>query len=349
MNTQEISKTFTRPQNLFDSLSVLNRLGNSGEEYLILAGGTDLLVKHRYSFPAKRIPFDSVPLVDITAIRQLKEIKVTDASLNIGALVTHADIADSKEIRRFAPILAAAAGEVGSPQIRNRGTIGGNICNASPAADLLSVLTAMDAELEIACLKGQNISKRSIPMTQFISGPFASKLHPGELLVSIAIPLKKPQVGFYQIKESGPRISTDNLKPALRPIEFWGSGYTKLGKRNAMSISILNISLLLGFKALPGGKEYRVTDSCLCVGAVTPCPTRFTKTENLLKEMRITDNGQIRNIEKLEAAAHLVVEEMKQLTGIRKSTPYKSAVLLRLLPALVVGVTEAAIKNVSEN
>ena len=144
----------------------------------LLAGGHSLipLMRLRLARPAA--------LIDIGGLADLKGISVHGDTISIGALTTHGEIAASHALQHANPLLAEAAGGIGDPQVRNRGTIGGNIAHADPASDWGTVLTALDASVEV---QGPNGS-RSIPIGIFFVAPFATALAENEIITSVTVP-----------------------------------------------------------------------------------------------------------------------------------------------------------------
>jgi CO/xanthine dehydrogenase FAD-binding subunit len=135
------------------------------------------------TLPARRF-------LDLSQLGPLKRIRLEGESLVIGALATHTDIIRSKHVRRMVPMLVSAAREVGGPQIQNRGTLGGNIANASPAGDTLPVLAAADAVVVLESVDGQ----RKVPFNAFYTGYRTSVMRPDELIVAVEIgPVKDAQ------------------------------------------------------------------------------------------------------------------------------------------------------------
>lgn len=160
---------YERASSIDDAIA---RLASGGKA---LAGGHSLvpLMKLRLSEPGK--------LVDISRIPGLSGIKESGGRIEIGATTTHAEIAASALLRDKCPILAEAAAEIGDPQVRNRGTLGGSIAHADPAADLPAVALALDADIQ---LKGKN-GARSVKASAFFRGFYDVDLAPGELIVAV--------------------------------------------------------------------------------------------------------------------------------------------------------------------
>jgi CO/xanthine dehydrogenase FAD-binding subunit len=207
----------------------------------VIAGGTDLI-------PALRNedfhPDLVLSLLDVEALRGIRD---DDHAVWIGPLTTFTEIVESKVIRLHFPLLAQAAAVVGGPQIRNRGTIGGNIANASPAADVLPAALALDAELRI---RSKASGERKVPLAEAIEEPYRITFRPDEFLTGII--LRK-------------------LDAETR------SAFEKLGRRNAMARARLNLSVVL--RQDPDG---RVSEIRIVPGAVMPVARRMKKAEERL-------------------------------------------------------------------
>lgn len=172
----------------------------------VLAGGTDLMVEVN---EGHRRPDDAVVVVN--RIPELRSWRRDGSSVTIGAAVTYREI-EIGPLGELIPALAEAARTVGSPQIRNAGTIGGNLGTCSPAGDGLPVLAALDATVELASASG----RRTVPVGEFMLGPKRTALLPGELIVSVTTPL----------------------------VDGW-QGYAKVGVRNAMVIAVASACVVL--------------------------------------------------------------------------------------------------------
>jgi carbon-monoxide dehydrogenase medium subunit len=144
----------------------------------LIAGGHSLipLLKLRLAAPAA--------VVDISRIAELKQLKAEDGGLRIGALATHAEIAASELVQSTCPVLAEAAGRIGDPAVRNRGTIGGSLAHADPGADLPTVLTALDARVIV---EGDGPAM-PVPVDSFFQGLMSTALGPSDLLTAVWVP-----------------------------------------------------------------------------------------------------------------------------------------------------------------
>lgn len=166
---------YRKPTDIKEALQLIKDLG---DDCKILAGGHSLIpvMKLRLNDPEN--------LIDITGIAELKGIKDNDKSITIGACCTHAEIAASAALAKYAPMVSTAATMIGDIQVRNFGTIGGSIAHADPAADWPAVLLAADANIVIKSVDGQ----REVDVDQFFKGLFMTALNEGEMISAIRIP-----------------------------------------------------------------------------------------------------------------------------------------------------------------
>jgi CO/xanthine dehydrogenase FAD-binding subunit len=197
------------PTTLGDALASLDDDPSS----LVLAGGTDLMVQVNEGL---RHPERVVALASLT---QLRDRRRDGDALVLGAGSTYTQLMEP-DVAAAAPALAQAARTVGSPQIRNAGTIGGNLGTASPAGDTLPVLCALGADVEIARASANGVERRREPVADFLTGPKATSLLPGELIVGVRVPVRR-----------GPQE------------------YLKVGVRNAMVIAVASVALALDLDA----------------------------------------------------------------------------------------------------
>jgi CO/xanthine dehydrogenase FAD-binding subunit len=197
-------KTFqyARPETVAKTLALL---GKYGPEARLLIGGTDLLVGLRTGKINPRIVIDLKRVTDLQA-----DISATDSALKIGALAILADVIEDERIQRFFPALIEAAQTVGSVQIRNRATLVGNICNASPAADTAPALLVYGASVNLVGVG----STRQVPLSEFFVGPGQTVLQQGEIVASLELPLPQQPVGaaFARLtRRRGVDLATINL------------------------------------------------------------------------------------------------------------------------------------------
>lgn len=191
---------YAKPATLEEAFSLLD---GHGEDARLLAGGQSLLptLNMRLSAPAI--------LVDISALEALRGISTENGTLRIGALTSHTELKASREAARAAPLLAQAVSHIAHPAVRNRGTFGGSLAHADPAAELPACVLALDASLEIAGPGGT----RKVAAADFFHGLFETDLGPGEILTAVEIPVL--QKGFRSGFAEFARRSGDFAMSAL--------------------------------------------------------------------------------------------------------------------------------------
>jgi CO/xanthine dehydrogenase FAD-binding subunit len=226
------------PQSLSEACNLLAEMGDGAR---LLAGGTDVLVELRKV--SSRSPMS---IVDISRIGELKGIKEESDSITIGPLTTHDEVFRSEIIARNAPILRMAVSQIGSPQIRNRGTIGGNIMNAAACADSVPPLIALNARLRLKSTSAE----RKEALSDFFVKPYVTTAKPDEILSEIVF----EKLGM-------------NHK----------SAFVKLVRRNALSIARLSVAAVL--KLANNGL---IQEARIVPGAAFPAWRRVKEAEGLL-------------------------------------------------------------------
>lgn len=253
----------------------LSLLAEHGPRATVLAGGTDVVVDMNLGHlkPEVIIYVGNLPL---------DTVEEKDGFLCIGPTTKMVTLAQSPLVKAKASVLAEAAASVGSPLIRNLATVGGNLCNASPAADTACALLALEAEVKLTSQKGERV----VPLTEFFVGPQETVREATELLTEICIPLPEGEQG---------------------------SRFIKLGRRKAVSLSVVNVTTVLDFK------NRTCREAKIALGAVAPTPIRAGKAEALLVGQALTDGL----IEKAAAAA---VEETSPVDDGRATAWYRRKV-----------------------
>jgi carbon-monoxide dehydrogenase small subunit/xanthine dehydrogenase small subunit len=203
-----------------------------------LAGGTDLLVR------AKDGVVDRATLIDVTAVPELRGIEERGDHLWIGAATTHAELLRSPAVARHVPALREACAVIGGPQVRNRGTLGGNLANASPAADTVPPLFAADAVIELVSVS----ERREVAIAEFFLGPRRTVLAPDELILGVRVP----------------------RRPHVR------AAFLRLGQRRAQAISKVSVAVAMTFR------EGRPDWVRVALGAVAPTVVRAPAAEAAL-------------------------------------------------------------------
>lgn len=245
---------------------------------LFVAGATDVLVQARTGDG-----FAGRAAVDLTALPALREIREEGESLIVGATATFTQIAQSALVRAHAPLLAAAAEQIGAEQLRNRATIGGNVANASPAGDTLGPLAALGA----AAVLDRLGERRELRFLDLIQGPGRTALADKEFIRAFRIP----------------KMPSDTL---------WR--FYKVGRRSAMSISRLTLSMVL---ELSGDEVVRKLS--VGIGAAFQKPMRFAELEASAVG-RTLDSAEIGRL------AGAFSDTLPQIAGRRASTRYKQPV-----------------------
>lgn len=214
----------------------------------VISGGSDVLIKIREG------KFAGTSLVCIRDIEEIKGIKKTDSGdIYIGAGTTFSHVTNDPVIQECIPVLGEAVDQVGGPQVRNIGTIGGNVCNGAVSADSAPTLFSLNALLHLADGK----DGRVVPIHEFYLGPGRVDLKPGEILTHIEIP-KEEYEGYH-------------------------GHYVKYSMRNAMDIATLSCSVV----SLTDPENQVLKDVRITFGVAAPVPYRCKKTEEALKGMAI--------------------------------------------------------------
>jgi carbon-monoxide dehydrogenase medium subunit len=227
---------FIAPASLGDALGIKNERGT---EARVIAGGTDLILRMRDNV------LSPTTLIDLRRL-SVNDIACSDDGLILGAFVSLSQVLESADIENYFPALPAACREFAGPPIRNRGTLGGNIVNASPAADLVPPLIAYDASIVLSSSSGERV----LPLMEFFVGPGKSVIEPNEILTEIRLP-----------------------PLAVRS----AATFIKLGKRRSMAIAQVNLTTRLSVDQAGVVKEARIV-----LGSVAPTVMRAVNAEEFL-------------------------------------------------------------------
>jgi len=307
---------YLKPKTVDEAFALLNQYGKKA---VLIAGGTDVIVRVKQKNMSPEL------LISLQGIPGLDRIEY-DGTLRIGPMVTHRTIEKSESIRKEFSALADAVDVLGSAQIRNVATIGGNICTAAPSADTVGPLLALGAQLK---LKGSK-SERTIPIDQFFSGPGQTVLSQGEILTEISIP---------------------------KPLPNTGSAYWKHQRRQALDLPILGVAVLLSLdKATVTCSDLLCTTSpistvlhslaedelaCkeirIALGVAAPTPMRAKKAESLLRGKKISD-------ELLERVAITAAEEAQPRDSIRGEAWYRRDMIKVLVKRMAMKCIERVLR-----
>jgi CO/xanthine dehydrogenase FAD-binding subunit len=272
---------YNAPTSLEEAAGIL-RAGN----VTVLAGGTDLMPQTQ----AGRVSFQPV-LMNVRRVPELRGIAEQGAAVRIGALVTITELLESALVRERLGILWQSCDHFASDQIRNAATVGGNLCNASPAGDTLVPLLALNACVVLVAKPNGALQTRHVPLAQFLLGPGRTCRGPAELLCAVEVPLP--------------------------PLGFRGEFY-KHGTRPGLDIAAISIAV----GARRDGAVLR--DVRVAFGAVAPTPIRAPRTEAALE-------GRTPDAATLEAAAQAALEEIHPISDVRASDWYRRELVHNML------------------
>ncbi len=264
-----------------------------------IAGGTDLVVQLRRGIRAYP------EIIDLSGIAGLKQIEKHSTGYQIGALCTHKDIESHAGLQADFPALCKAARVVGGHQVRNIGTIGGNIANASPAADVAIALLGLGAIVKAT----GNGGTRSIGIDDFFLAPGKTILREDEIIQGIAIP--KPSVST----DGGNRYATD---------------FIKIGRRKAMEIAVASVAVLVNADA-----DGKVLSARIALGAVGPKPLRAVKAEATLKGQHLAA-AIIAEVAKIAG-----YEDCTPRTDVRASDQYRRKVIEGSVNRALTNISDA--------
>jgi len=307
---------YFKPKTIEETLTLLVRYG---EKAKLVAGGTDVIVMIKQKKMSPDI------LISLQGIPGLNEIKY-NGFLSIGPMVTHRMIEKSELIKKDFSALADAVSWLGSIQIRNVATIGGNICTAAPSADTATPLLVLGTQVKIKGLK----EERTIPIEEFFKGPGETVLKTGEMIKELNIPKLLPNTG---------------------------SAYYKLQRRLALDLPILGVSVLLSLdknkvtcsdmlcttSPISSILHKMEEDQIVCkevriaLGVAAPTPMRAIKAEGLLRGKKLSD-------ELLEEAAETVAKEAQPRDSIRGEAWYRRDMIRVLVKRMAMKSIERVIQ-----
>ncbi len=270
---------FHEPETVEEACRILGELG---EKAKTLAGGTDLLVNMKKKLLAPE------HVVSLDRIASLGEIEASNGTLKIGACAKAADIAESEAVIKDFPALQTAASKLGSPLIRNLATVGGNLVSSRPAADFPPPLMAYGATVVLTSGSG----RRSVALWDFIKAPGETLLSPEEILEAVVV--EKPE-------------------------DYSGSAYFKLGIREALEISLVNIAVSITLD----GPEGAIKAANVVMGSVGPTPLLSPAAEKVLLGEKPSEALFVK-------AGDAAATDSKPIDDFRAGADYKRAMVKEL-------------------
>ncbi len=270
----------------------------AGGKATLLAGGTDLMPQTSGGL-RQFAPL----LLNLRRIPELHGITRQDETIRLGTLTTITEILEDELLQIAAPILPTTADCFASGQVRNSATLGGNICNASPAGDMIIPLLLLDAEVELATWKQGEVVRRTMPIDEFFTGPGQTHMEANEILTAFQFAV---------------------------PDENHVAVFRKFGTRPALDISIVSVGIA-GRRAqgVPGLCDVRVA-----FGAVAPVPLRGRRTEAALERQPLTYSN-------IAQAASTAADEISPISDVRASAWYRTQIARVLTERLLRDVSQA--------
>ena len=267
--------TYHKPSTLQEACKLLESEKNAAA----IAGGTDILVE------IKKGLRHNDNIVSLSGIKELKILEESGNQLVIGAAVTHNEIKNSKFIKEKFPALREAASLIGTDQVRNTATVGGNLCTGASCCDMAPVLIASNASAEIFSAKG----KRIVALKDFFVFHKETSIGEGEIMTKIIVPLSEPGTGVC---------------------------FKKFGLRDASAISVASASVMIK----TDGNAF--TDSRIVVGAVAPTPRISIKASKVLTGVKVTEllegSSILKEVGKAAAADSLPLDDIRGTADFRR-------------------------------
>lgn len=288
--------TYHKPQTLKEACRILEKCNNGTP----IAGGTDMLVE------LKKGLRQNEDVVSLKEIKELKTINENGNELIIGACATHNEVLKSSLINKIFPALSEAASKIGTDQIRNTGTIGGNLCTGASCCDMAPILIALNSSVEIV----SSSSKRLVSLKDFFIFHKETSIKKGELMTKIIIPIPKRGMG---------------------------SSFEKFGLRETASISVASVSVSLT------SDGNICTDSCIVIGAVAPTPKISTNAINILNGKKIKE--VINDSILLKSIGEASVKDTLPIDDLRGSANFRRNIVNVLTQRSVVKAAKRSIES----
>ncbi len=265
---------YVKPRSLSEAIAFVAERPTQARFY---AGGTDLIVRMR----DRRIEPYPQFVVDVKDLPGMRDIAANGNGVTIGAAATLNAVAESALVRERCGLLAEAAATVGAYQVRNRATLGGNVCNAAPSADTAPALLCLAATVNIAGPDGG----RAVPIGEFFTGPGQTVLQPGEMVTALHVPAAPAGAAWR---------------------------YHKLGRVRAGDLAVVGVAVLGWPADTPSGRAFR-----LALGAVAPTPIRVPQAEAILAEA--VDEAAIERAAEAAQAAARPISDVRASAAYRQA------------------------------
>jgi len=288
--------TYHKPQSLKEACRILEQSTNGAP----IAGGTDILVE------LKKGLRQNEEIVSLKGIKELKTINENNNELQIGACATHNEVSRSSLIKKRFPALSEAASKIGTHQIRNTGTIGGNLCTGASCCDMAPILIALNASVEIV----SSSLKRVVSLKDFFIFHKETSLKKGELMTKIIVPLPQSNVG---------------------------TSFEKFGLRETASISVASVSVSIT------SDGNNCTDSCIVIGAVAPTPRICNIAIDILNGeiiKELTENSTL-----LKSIGEAAVKESLPIDDIRGSADFRRHIVNVITQRSVIKSAKRSIES----
>jgi carbon-monoxide dehydrogenase medium subunit len=291
--------TYHKPQTLTEACRILEQCKNGAP----IAGGTDILVE------LKKGLRQNEEIVSLIGIKELNVINENDNELIIGACVAHNEVSKSSLIRKRFPALSEAASKIGTHQIRNTGTIGGNLCTGASCCDMAPILIALNASVEIV----SSSLKRVVLLKDFFIFHKETSIKKGELMTKIIVPIRQRGIG---------------------------ASFEKFGLRETASISVASVSVSI----ISDGNI--CTDSCIVIGAVAPTPRISKKGSEILNGKKIKELTKDSAL--LKSIGETVVKDSLPVDDLRGSAEFRRHLVNVLTQRAVIKAAKRSIINLIE-
>jgi carbon-monoxide dehydrogenase medium subunit len=291
--------TYHKPQTLIEACRILEQCNNGSP----IAGGTDILVE------LKKGLRQNEEIVSLMEIKELKTINENGSELIIGSCATHNEVLKSSLVKKIIPALSEAASKIGTDQIRNTGTIGGNLCTGASCCDMAPILIALNASVEIV----SSTSKRVVSLKDFFIFHKETSIKKGELMTKIIVPIPQSNVG---------------------------TSFEKFGLRETASISVASVCVSIT------SDGNICTDSSIVIGAVAPTPRMSKKGSEILNGKKI--NELAKDSALLKSIGETVVKDSLPVDDLRGSAEFRRQLVNVLTQRAVVKAAKRSINYLIE-